>query len=251
MSNNLKHAVITGSAIGIGRALAEHLTNQGWAVYGIDRDPQEPLDHLVPLQCDIGDADAVQAVFRQIAAHTDTLDLLVNNAGLWNNTTLTGGDFQTQFAAFKAAMDATLMGSYACTLAAVPMLEKSVAPNVINMITEHVFDGHYITGMVATGYDCAKFGLWRLNDSWAVELKDRGIRVNALCFGATDTPMLRGVAPQVAETAMKGEDIARAVVNVVKQGPSGDTGQRYLFGTTGQPREKSLPQIEALKSAVS
>ena len=128
------------------------------------------------------------------------------------------------------------------------MLEKSDNPNIVNIITEHVKEGHYITGLAATGYDVAKFGLWRLTESWAMELKDSGIRVNGLCFGATDTPMLRAVSEPMAEAGMKPEDIADAVFNVVDQGPDGDTGQSYLFGTNGTPREQSLKEIALLKT---
>lgn len=247
----MKQLVITGSAVGIGRALVEFYTGKGATVYGLDIDQQADHDNLVPYACDIGDADAVKNVFAEIAVKTDSLDLIVNNAGLWNDNRLSGGDFDTQVKAFDAAMGANLMGGYYCTLAALPLLQNADAPNVINMLTEHVYEGHYITGMPATGYDSGKFGLWRLTESWAAELKKHGVRVNGFCFGATDTPMLRGVAPQVADAAMKTEDLVQAVDHVVMQGADGDTGQSYLFGVSGNPREKSLVEIAALAEPVS
>ena len=61
--------------------------------------------------------------------------------------------------------------------------------NIVNLITEHVKEGHYLTGRRGLGYDCAKFAQWRLTAVLAAELKADNIRVNGLCFGATDTPM--------------------------------------------------------------
>ena len=102
------------------------------------------------------------------------------------------------------------------------------------------------TGRPALGYDCAKFSMWRQVETWAAELKEKNIRVNGLCFGATDTPMLRGVAPDLADVAMKIEDLGQAVVNVISHGDDGPSGETWLFGTSGTPREDSLVAIAAL-----
>jgi len=58
--------------------------------------------------------------------------------------------------------------------------------------------------------------------------------------------MLRSAAPQIADKAMKTEDLARAVLNVIAHGKGGPTGQTFLFGTSGSAREDSLEQIAAL-----
>jgi NAD(P)-dependent dehydrogenase (short-subunit alcohol dehydrogenase family) len=186
-------------------------------------------------------------VFQAVEARFGRVDVLVNNAAIWNDCSLTGGSFAAQAENYLRAMNACALGSFYCALAATPLLKRQ-GGNILNIITEHIKEGHYITGRPATGYDCAKFSQWRLTESWAVELAPHGIRVNAFCFGATDTPMLRSVAPQIADKAMKPEDLARAVLTVIAQGRSGPTGQTWLFGTSGTSREESLRQIAALAS---
>jgi NAD(P)-dependent dehydrogenase (short-subunit alcohol dehydrogenase family) len=86
-----------------------------------------------------------------------------------------------------------------------------------------------------------------LTESWAEELKEIGVRVNGLCFGATDTPMLREFAPHMVENGMKVEDLDRAIRHVINQGPNGDTGASYDFGMGPTPRATSLEQIEAIR----
>ncbi len=248
---------VTGSAVGIGRALAINVAKDGGAVIALDVDDKENAEtkRLVEaaggtchaIHCDVGDRLAVEAVFNSLPY--DHIDILINNSAVWNDTSLTAADPAAQTDAFETAMGACVMGAYYCTVAAVPLM--SPGSNIINILTDHVKEDFLITGAPATGYDAAKFGLLRLTESWAVELKDRGIRVNGLCFGATDTPMLRGVSVELAEKGMKPEDIALAVDNVVGQGPDGETGKSYLFGLTRQPREKSLEQIEGLKAGKS
>jgi len=243
--------VITGSAQGIGEALAKSFASDDARVFGLDIEAQSNYAGFSGYQCDISKPQSVKEVFSDIAGKVDHVDLLVNNAAVWNNTTLTNSNFDTQVTAFQKAIGSGLTGSFYSTLAVLPLLEKSHNANIINMLTEHIVEGHYTTHLPATAYDCAKFSLWRLTESWAIELKGKGIRVNGLSFGATDTPMLRALSVAIAEAGMKPDDIVQAVKNVVNQGINGDTGQSYLFGTNGTSREESLLQIKELAIPVS
>lgn len=248
-------AVITGSAVGIGRGVALGLATRGMSIVGLDvdivgndetaRQVRALGAEYLDVHCDLGDPTAIARAFAAVDARFGRVDVLLNNAALWLDCSLTGGSFESQSVNFLRSMNACAMGSYYCALAATPLLRKH-GGNIINIITEHIKEGHYITGRPATGYDCAKFSQWRLTESWAIELAPLGIRVNALCFGATDTPMLRAAAPHIADKAMQPADLAQAVYNVISHGPGGPTGQTYLFGTSGSPREASVKQIEAL-----
>ena len=255
MSNYI--VLVTGSAVGIGRGVAESHAREGATIIGLDIDAEENAEtaRLVEAaggnfhgyQCDIGDRQQVRAVFDDLEGKIDHIDLLVNNAAVFGDTLLTSSDWETQTRAFEMAIGACATGAYFCTCAAVPLLEKAAAPNIVNVLTDHVRPGHYLTGGLATGYDCAKFSLWRLNDNWAVELKDKGIRVNGICFGATDTPMLEKWAPQAVGRGMVVADVEMAIRHIVNQGPDGDTGQSYEFGMGPTPREESLKQIESIR----
>ncbi|MEP2102732.1 MAG: SDR family oxidoreductase [Parasphingorhabdus sp.] len=251
-------AVITGGAVGIGQAIARAVGERGGRVYNIDHDAagNDETDKLVAstgarctsFAANAGDPEAVRQIFERISSETDRIDLLVNNSAIWNDSSLTTGDYGSQVQAFQAAIDSCLHAAFYNTLAAVPMLEKSTNPVVINMNTEHMDAERHLSHIAgSTGYDCAKFGLSRLTETWAAELKDKGIRVNELCFGAVDTPMLRAVNSTLADAGMKPEDIASAVFHIVDQGPTGETGHSHSFGFSGTSRAESLKQIAEMQ----
>ena len=251
-----KVAVVTGAAIGIGRGVAIALARQGARIAALDIDFHHNLEtaalvraagqQCLALDCDVGDRIDVRRSMNRILQTFERIDVLVNNAAVFDNSSLLQGTYESQTAAFASAMGACALGSFNCASAATPALRAAGGGNIINMITEHVKEGHHLTGMNGWGYDCAKFAQWRLTAILAAELKDANIRVNGLCFGATDTPMLRGVAPDIADRAMKVEDLGQAVLNILGHGPDGPTGETYLFGTSGTPREESLKAIAAL-----
>jgi NAD(P)-dependent dehydrogenase (short-subunit alcohol dehydrogenase family) len=245
------HAVVSGSAVGIGRGICERVVAEGGVVLGLDIDgaANEVCGSalgpaMTAAHCDVGDAHGVRdAVDAWVATH-GPIQLLVNNAAIWNDTRLTAGDYDTQTDAFRRAIDACLLGSFHCAAASI----AAMAPgsNIVNLITNHIRPNQLITGAPATGYDAAKFGQWRLTESWAVELAARGVRVNGLAFGATDTPMLRSVSPRMADSGMLVEDIVQAVWNIVALGPQGPTGRVYDVGDNGTPRTQSLAEIAAI-----
>jgi NAD(P)-dependent dehydrogenase (short-subunit alcohol dehydrogenase family) len=250
-------AIVTGSAVGIGRALCEVLARRGMHVVGLDVDATENAamaaaagESVTAVTCDVGDAVTVKQVVDDVVARTGRVDLLVNNASVWNDTRLLSGGYEQQVAAWHRAMDACSDGAFHCTAAVVPTMVAGGGGVVVNMLTNHIREGEYITGAPATGYDAGKFALWRLTESWAVELRRHGIRVNGLSFGATDTPMLRGVSPQLSATAMRPEDMAEAVCAIVDQGPDGPTGRVWDVGFTGTPHDEALRQIAAIRTDV-
>jgi NAD(P)-dependent dehydrogenase (short-subunit alcohol dehydrogenase family) len=165
---------------------------------------------------------------------------------VFNDTTLLGGTYDEQVAAWHRAMGACSDGAFHCTAAVAPTMIAGGGGVVVNMLTEHIRLHRLITGLPATGYDSAKFAQWRLTESWAKELAPHGIRVNGLAFGATDTPMLRAVSARIADAGMHAADIAQAVLAIVGQGPDGATGQVWDIGFTGTSRSESLAQIAAI-----
>lgn|GEM_PF-545859 len=248
-------ALVSGSAVGIGRALCAALAGRGMHVVGFDLDAVENAataeacgGAMVPVTCDIGDAGAVKRAVDEVVDRAGRIDLVVNNAALFNDTTLLGGGYDQQVAAWHRCLDAILHGAFHLAAAAAPTMIAAGSGDVVNVITDHIRPTHLITGMIATGYDAGKFGLWRLTENWAVELGRHGVRVNGLAFGATDTPMLRGVAPHVAATAMRPEQVADAVCAIVDQGPDGPTGRVHDFGFTGTPHDEVQRQIAAIRA---
>ena len=249
-------AVVTGAATGIGRAVALDLATR-MSVVCLDLDAAGNAEtaalaaaaggDALAIACDIADAAAVKAAFATITQRYGRVDLLVNNAAVWEDTSLTAGSYDEQCTAFARSIGSCAVGAFHCAAAAVALMAGR-GGNIVNLVTEHVVEGRYITGYPASGYDCAKWSLWRLTETWAVELAPLGIRVNGLAFGATDTPMLRRVSVPLAESGMRATDLADAVQRVVALGPSGPTGRLYSFGFTGTPRAVSLEQIGAIST---
>ena len=248
-------AVITGSAMGVGRGIALALAERGGRIAGLDIDEQaneetrrqvEALgSEFLPVSCDISDKTAVRRASDEIGERFGRIDLLVNNAAVWEDSRLLAGTFENQTVEYERSMATCALGAYYCMAACLPMLLESEG-DVINIITEHIEPAHHLKNMPALGYDCAKFALWRQVASWADELREKNVRVHGLAFGATDTPLLRRVASAgFAEKAMRPADIGQAVINVLAHGPEGPSGEIRVFGVTGTPREDSLKEIEA------
>lgn len=251
-----KVAVITGSAEGIGRGLAIGMAEEGADVALLDIDAANNAEtarlvrafgrKALSLDCDIADKRQVRRAMHDAVQAFGRIDVLVNNAAIYGDTRLTVGTFESQSALYERSLDVCALGGYYCTLAAVPAMRLAGGGNVINIITEHIKEGHMYTGAPATGYDSAKWVQWRQTESWAVELKPYGIRVNALCHGATDTPMLRAFARIDPEKVMLPEDVALAALNVIRQGPDGPTGQAFVFGYSGSGRAVGRAEAEAI-----
>jgi NAD(P)-dependent dehydrogenase (short-subunit alcohol dehydrogenase family) len=235
-------AVITGSAVGIGRAIAVAVANEGADVALLDIDAANNAEtaelvratgrRALALDCDVADSGQARRAIAEAFTALGRVDLLVNNAAVYINCALTQGDWDTQTRNFERSVAIAAFGTYYCGLAAVPLMRRGGGGNIVNLITEHVHEGHYMATSPATGYDVGKFGQWRLTEAWAIELKPHGIRVNALCPGATDTPMLRAVSVPIAERGMRAETVAEGVLNIIRQGPDGPVGKAYLIGTS-------------------
>ena len=254
-----KVAVITGGAAGIGRGVAVALAENGADIASLDIDAANNAETAaqvratgrqgIAIDCDVADKVQVRRAMNSALQRLGRIDILVNNAAIYADTTLTGGTYESQTLAYEDSMDICAMGSFYCARAAVPAMQAVGGGEIINVITEHIKEGHLMTGGAASGYDCAKWVQWRQVETWAMELGPHNIRVNGLCMGATDTPMLRAVSVAAAEGGMRSSDVGQAVINILSHGADGPTGETFVFGTSGTPREQSLKEIAALAPA--
>ena len=256
MSLDGQVAIVTGAAVGIGRGVGSELAASGAKVACLDIDPLENAETVrrirgaggeaLALDCDVADSDQVRRAAAQALDQLGRVDILINNAAVYVDTSLTGGTYESQTEGYERSIGICALGSYYCARAVVPAMCAVGGGNIVNIITDHIKEGHLMTGAPASGYDGAKWVQWRQTETWAIELKPHNIRVNALCMGATDTPMLRAVSVPIAEAGMKPEDVGQAVLNILAHGPGGPTVESYLFGTTGTPREQCRKEIDAL-----
>jgi NAD(P)-dependent dehydrogenase (short-subunit alcohol dehydrogenase family) len=126
-------------------------------------------------------------------------------------------------------MDTNLKGVMMLSRAVVPFLQKS-GGHIINLSTYYVLpaksDG---TNQPDTDlYNASKWALNGFTDAWAKYLEKDNIKVNGMCMGATDTPMLRGLFPtnqlpaEMASVAMKAKDIAGQMMEIIASGRTGE-----------------------------
>ncbi len=175
--------VITGAASGIGFATAELFRDAGATVYGVDIAPTVP-DGVTYVECNVGDKAAVDAAIATCAEH-GRIDVLANVAGI------------VQFGRFEQISEAEwdrvhavdLKGPFFVMQAAMPHL-KACGGNIVNVSSV----AGNVSQPYATAYAAAKGGLTQLTKALALELSPDGIRVNAICPGTVDTPIVSHVA---------------------------------------------------------
>ncbi|WP_134739827.1 SDR family oxidoreductase [Nocardioides sp. 503] len=175
--------VITGAASGIGFATAELFRDLGDVVFGLDIQATVP-DGVTYVECNVGDRASVDAAIATCAAG-GRIDVLANVAGI------------VQFGRFEQISDAEwdrvhavdLKGPFMLMQAALPHLKASRG-NIVNVSS--------VAGNVpqpyAAAYAAAKGGLTMLTRSLALELSPHRVRVNAVCPGTVDTPIVSHVA---------------------------------------------------------
>ncbi|EZP74124.1 3-oxoacyl-ACP reductase [Sphingomonas paucimobilis] len=216
---NNKRAVVTGGAQGIGAAIARRLAAEGAVVALLDLDAKAagavlPSPHA-GIACDVSDSASVDAAFAEVKARLGGIDLLVNNAGRGSAP----GDGMDQYYAAQHAqaageqvfadqtihcsdegwagvMAVTLDGVFKCSRAAVRLMaEQGTGGAIVNIGSTAAVKGD---GPVP--YCAAKAAVLGMTRAMARELAPRGIRVNAVNPGATETPIYAGLPDELKAT---------------------------------------------------
>ncbi|MEM1111043.1 MAG: SDR family NAD(P)-dependent oxidoreductase [Pseudomonadota bacterium] len=212
-----QHAVVTGGGTGIGRATALALAARGVRVTVMGR-RMEPLleacadfNHMQALRCDVTDPGAVTAAFDE-AAHTfGDVDILVNNAG----AAPTAPFHALSAADWQAVMSLNLNGVFHCTQAALPAMRENAAGRIINIASTAAQKGY----AYVSAYCAAKHAVLGLTLALALETASKGITVNAVCPGYTDTDIVReGIRNIVDKT---GRSEAQALAQFTQANPQG------------------------------
>ena len=174
--------VITGAASGIGYATAELFRDAGDIVFGLDINATVP-EGVTYVECNVGNKAAVDAAI-EICAQHGRIDVLANVAGI-----VQFGRIETVTEEeWDRVLAVDLKGPFFLIQAALPHL-RACKGNVVNVSS--------VAGNVAqpyaTAYASAKGGLTQLTKALALELSPEGIRVNAVCPGTVDTPIVEQV----------------------------------------------------------
>ena len=191
-----KVCVITGAAGGIGAATAARFAREGARVVGVDL-----IEHSIgelPLQADVSDEDAVRAVYMRARDELGRVDVLFNNAGI--SPTDDASVLDTALEAWERVQAVNLRSVFLCCKHGIPHLLDGGGGSVINTASFVAILGA-ATSQIS--YTASKGGVLALSRELGVEFARRGVRVNAICPGPVDTPLLRELYAKDPEQAAR------------------------------------------------
>lgn len=178
-------AIVTGGAVGIGRAIAERYVEDGAEVVIADIDEDRGQDVAETIgctfrECDVTDYDAVEQLVEETVEEHGGLDVIVNNAGVASVTSVE----EMELEEWRTIIDTNLDGVMHGTKAALPHLKESNGC-IINLGSIYGLVG----GKGAASYSAAKGGVVNFTQQVAIDYADQGVRVNSICPGFVETPM--------------------------------------------------------------
>ena len=212
-----RHVLITGGGTGIGAALALALDAEGARLTLVGRTPG-PLEALAgslrnaqPITGDVTDENSVAAAFRHASASFGPVEILINNAGV----APTAPFHKLTPKAWRQVMAVNLDGVFNCSLAAIDGMLAQGWGRIINIASSAALRGY----AYVSAYSAAKHGVLGLTRSLALETATKGITVNAVCPGYTDTDIIRQSVKQIMEKTGRSE--AQTLASFTSTNPQG------------------------------
>eukprot|EP00734_Pompholyxophrys_sp_LG126_P000058 Pompholyxophrys_sp_v1_NODE_3_length_18401_cov_4.332280.p3 type:complete len:488 gc:universal NODE_3_length_18401_cov_4.332280:1902-439(-) len=213
-----KVVLITGVSGGIGNETARKFQKENWYVIGTDivenrlDSYSKPYDRFI--QTDLTDKDAAKALYTEIYHNEGKLDALINVAAIQDCSTYE----EMSIDKWDQIMTCNLKTPYFLAQAMAPLLERNKG-SIVNVSSVHALQ----TSDKISCYAISKAGMSGLTRNLAIELGKLGIRVNSVCPGAVDTPMLRaGLSRNDAHTI----DDSLSMLN-----------RKHILGRIGQPAD--------------
>jgi NAD(P)-dependent dehydrogenase (short-subunit alcohol dehydrogenase family) len=229
-----KVAVVTGAAGGIGAATVEAFQREGAKVVGVDLLDGAPGD--LALAVDVTEEFAVQQMYAQVVEQFGKVDILFNNAGISpdDDTSV----LETTLEAWQRVQDVNLKSVFLCCKHGIPRLLENGGGSVINTASFVAVMGA-ATSQIS--YTASKGGVLALSRELGVEFARKNVRVNALCPGPVDTPLLQELFAKDPERARRrlvhvpmgrfgtAEEIANGVLFLASDESSFMTASTFLI----------------------
>ncbi len=208
-----QHAIVTGGSRGIGAAVADELARLGADLTLIGRN----LDTLektagdmtgrhgiavTPVVADVTDEAAIATAFADIFARAPQPQILINNAGGATSAPFTRLDREH----WDAALTLNLTSAYLCSQQVVPAMAEAGYGRIVNVASTAGLTGY----RYVAAYCAAKHGVVGLTRALALEVARKGITVNAVCPGFTETDMLDQSVRNIVDKTGRSADEARA-----------------------------------------
>ena len=172
-------AVVTGAGSGIGLAVAQSLHGFGVRVFGLDLNEGKMSGVAKYISCDVGDSTSVARAFQEIATEVDTIDILINNAGIGAIGTVEEASDEE----WVRVLNINVIGISRVSAAAMPFLRNSSSASIVNTCSIAATVGLPKRAI----YSASKGAVLSLTLAMAADAIKENIRVNCVNPGTTDT----------------------------------------------------------------
>ena len=223
---NMK-CVVTGGASGIGAATVRRFVSEGADVCILDRDlisaerlASECGGETFALELDVRQETAVRRVAERVLSRWGVIDVLVNNAGSELNKTYD----ETTMDEWDRVLDTDLKGPWLLCKYFVPSMVEHGAGSVINVSSLNGLVGFPLS----TAYGSAKGGLVVFTKDMAIELATSGVRINCVCPGVIQTPMMERWTDLMPDKE-EAKAMLRGVMPIGRMGTAEEVAGAILF----------------------
>ncbi len=178
-----KVVLLTGASGGLGTAIAKHLSEKNYIVYGTSRQPHtSPYYTWIPM--DLSDADSIDEAVKQVLSKENRIDILINNAGIG----ITGSVEETSIEDIKHVFNVNVFGVVQTIQKVLPMMRKQQSGTIINISSIAGYTGLPFRGF----YSATKSAVMRMSEALSSEVKSFNIKVIDIAPGDFQTNIAAG-----------------------------------------------------------
>jgi 3-oxoacyl-[acyl-carrier protein] reductase len=209
-----KNAIVTGTARGIGHKIVEVFAANGANIWACARKQTPEMDayckelsekygvEVKPVYFELTDRNAMKDAFKSIMAEKKPIDVLVNNAGITYNALFQMSNDEK----IKESFDINFTSPYLFSQYVIKLMLRAGQGSVVNISSTAAIDGNSGRSI----YGATKASVWCASKSMAEELGPKGIRVNCIAPGITQTDMLSSMSEEVINETVMATDSQRA-----------------------------------------